>query len=72
MEEVQKHLQAKEAVIEVYRLLAQRREEVKASEISENPQGRILEPGFRVVFPDTPGAHPGRLRLTEDGRVMAP
>jgi hypothetical protein len=72
VEEVQKRLQAKEAVIEMYRLLVQRREEVKASEISENPQGRILEPGFRVVFPDTPGAHPGRLRLTEDGRVMAP
>ena len=71
LEEVQKRLQAKEAVIEMYQLLAQRREEVKASEISENPAGKILEPGFRVVFPDTPGANPGRLRLTEDGRVIA-
>jgi hypothetical protein len=71
LDEVQKRLQAKEAVIEMYQLLAQRREEVKASEISQNPKGRILEPGFRVVFPDTPGANPGRLRLTEDGRVIA-
>jgi hypothetical protein len=34
-------------------LLAQRRAEIKASEISKNRRGQILEPGFRVIFPET-------------------
>ncbi len=34
------------------RLLDQRRREVFASEISMNPRGQILEPGFRVIFPE--------------------
>jgi hypothetical protein len=43
-------------------LLAQRRNEIRASEISKNPRGQILEPGFRVIFPEpsrpvTPGSH---------------
>lgn len=38
---------------EFYQLLLQRREQIKASEISKNPKGQILEPGFRVIFPDT-------------------
>ncbi|MET0552055.1 MAG: hypothetical protein ABW221_03390 [Vicinamibacteria bacterium] len=47
------------------RLLAQRRVEVGASEISQNPDGRILEDPGRVVFPETtPRAMPGRLQLT--------
>jgi hypothetical protein len=36
-----------------YRLLLQRRSEIRASEISKNPLGQILEPGFRVIFPTT-------------------
>ncbi|WP_225316693.1 hypothetical protein [Legionella longbeachae] len=36
----------------MYRLLVQRRMEVGTSEISLNPLGQILEPGFRVIFPE--------------------
>jgi hypothetical protein len=52
-----------EAVRAWMRLLAQRRAEVGASEISKNPQGRILEDNFgRVVFPAVaPRPLPGRL-----------
>lgn len=47
-------------------LLAQRRLEVRASEISKNPGGQILEPGFRVIFPEpSVPAVPGKLRLDE-------
>ncbi|MFL5815679.1 MAG: hypothetical protein ACJ763_19070 [Bdellovibrionia bacterium] len=47
-------------------LLAQRRAEVRASEISKNPRGQILEPGFRVIFPEpTIPSAPGKLRLDE-------
>ena len=57
----------------MYRLLAQRREEVKTSEISQNGENKILEPGFRVIFPKvTPVAKPGALVLTEDCQVLAP
>ena len=40
------------AVHDLYLLLIQRREEAKQSEISKNPRGQILEPGFRVTFPE--------------------
>jgi hypothetical protein len=64
-------LQSKDAVIELVRLLAQRRQEAGDSEISKNPQGQILEPGFRVIFPmTTPPIRSGSLRLTEDGLVI--
>ncbi len=45
-------------VLSTLRLLVARRREVVASEISQNPRGQILEPGFRVIFPETddPGA----------------
>jgi hypothetical protein len=33
-------------------ILAQRRAEAFHSEISKNPLGQILEPGFRVIFPN--------------------
>ena len=53
------------------RLLAQRRSEAFASEISKNIQGQILEPRFRVIFPKTKAAiAPGSFRLTEDCQVM--
>jgi hypothetical protein len=54
----------------LYRVLAQRRSEAFASEISMNRQGQILEPGFRVVFPVvTPKPVSGQLRLTADCAV---
>ena len=72
LNQCQARLQTKDAVIEMYRLLAQRRAEVRASEISKNPRGQILEPGFRLIFPVvTPAATPGRLRLAEDGKVIS-
>ena len=42
-----------DTVLDWLRLLAQRRAEVSASEISRNPRGHILEDPGRVVFPVT-------------------
>ncbi|HST23631.1 MAG TPA: hypothetical protein VLR90_21150 [Blastocatellia bacterium] len=71
LSQCQKSLQEKSAALEMYKLLAQRRAEAFASEISKNPKGQILEPGFRVIFPKvTPAAKPGFLRLNEDGQVV--
>lgn len=58
------------AVLEWSRLLSQRRVETSASEISQNPLGRILEDPGRVVFPAVrakPGA--GKLTLTATCQV---
>jgi hypothetical protein len=44
-----------DGVLDLYRLLLQRRVEAFESEISKNPKGQILEPGFKVVFPCDPG-----------------
>jgi hypothetical protein len=57
------------AVLDWYRLLAQRRVEVSASEISQNPNGHILEDeprdAGRIVFPSSqPRAVAGNLELT--------
>ena len=58
------------AVMEWYRLLGQRRAEVSASEISQNPRGHILEDPGRVIFPSMqPVAVAGRLTLTPACRV---
>lgn len=38
-------------------LLIQRREDISMLEISKNPRGQILEPGFRVIFPFMPKKH---------------
>lgn len=54
-------------VLALYRLLLQRRIEISANEISKNPRGQILEPGFRVIFPESkiqPVAGQLRLGLT--------
>jgi hypothetical protein len=73
LDQCQNRLQTSDAVLTMYRLLAQRREEVRTSEISQNKKGKILEPGFRVIFPTvTPAAMPGTLPLTEDCQVHAP
>jgi hypothetical protein len=58
------------AVLDWLRLLAQRRVEIETSEISKNPQGRIIEDG-RIVFPTTrPQAVSGRLALTPACQVQ--
>ena len=55
------------AVVDWSRLLAQRRAEVGASEISKNPRGHILEDPGRIVFPSIqPQAVAGRLVLTPE------
>lgn len=54
-----------------YLLLAQRRAEIRKSEISANSQGEILEPGFRVIFPeDRIDTISGKLKLTADCDVV--
>lgn len=54
----------------LYRVLLQRRHEIAASEISKNPRGQILEPGFRVIFPEGPAAPPpGAFEVSEDCEV---
>ena len=59
------------AVLDWLRLLAQRRAEVSASEISKHPQGHILENPGRIVFPFTqPPPIAGRLVLTPACQVQ--
>ena len=41
-----------EGVIESVSYLSGIRESVYDDEISKNPRGQILEPGFRIVFPE--------------------
>ncbi|WP_419420118.1 hypothetical protein ACNVED_02160 [Legionella sp. D16C41] len=51
-------------------LLSQRRLEIGASEISANPLGQILEPGFRVIFPDNNlNSLPAHLEIDEHCEV---
>jgi hypothetical protein len=57
-------------VLEWFRLLAQRRAETSASEISANGANHILEDPGRVVFPEVqPKAIAGRLTLTAGCQV---
>lgn len=57
---------SREALAGWLRIASQRRKEVAAAETSQNPRGTILEPGFRVIFPeDRLNATPGALRLRE-------
>ncbi|MGQ3887887.1 hypothetical protein ACQUW5_02500 [Legionella sp. CNM-1927-20] len=68
----QKKLSKRSNVEKMYALLSQRRAEIKASEISANPLGQILEPGFRVIFPENNLASlPGQLTLDEDCNIRA-
>jgi len=60
-----------ENVEKILRLLLQRRVEIDASEISSNPKGKILEPGFRVIFPDTVIVSlPEKLKLTSECDII--
>jgi hypothetical protein len=71
LDQCQSRLQSEDTVSQVYHLLAQRRAEAFDSEISKNPNGQILEPGFRVIFPTTtPPVRSGTFRLTEEGLVI--
>ncbi|MCW8408392.1 hypothetical protein OQJ13_05345 [Legionella sp. PATHC035] len=64
-------LQNSKNVLLLYRLLAQRRAEIRASEISLNPRGQILEPGFRIIFPENKiSSTPERLKLTLSCEVI--
>lgn len=59
------------AVLDWVSLLAQHRAEVVTSEISQNPQGHILEDPGRIVFPSIqPPAVAGRLVLTPGCQVQ--
>jgi hypothetical protein len=72
LSQCQTRLQTKDSVLPLYRLLAQRRAEAFASEISKNPNGEILERTFRVIFPKTnPTIAPGSFRLTDDCQVVS-
>ena len=65
------NLKTPDGVAGMFRLLAARRAEAFASPISSNPQGQILEPGFRVIFPSvSPAVGAGTLRLTDDCQVL--
>lgn len=72
LNQCQNSLQSKDALVKLFQLLAQRRAEAFASEISKNPMGQILEPGFRVIFPQTtPQIRPGSFRLTKDCQLIS-
>ena len=59
-------LKAVDNVLKLTQLLDQRRNEIRASEISKNPRGQILEPGFRVIFPEfNKPVSPGQLELSK-------
>lgn len=63
-------LKGEENVKKLFLLLVQRRAEIKASEISKNRRGQILEPGFRIIFPETNiKPVPGELMLTDTCEV---
>lgn len=58
-------LRSKTGMQDLVDYLGQVRAEIKASPISSNPRGQILEPGFRVIFPDfTPTLSPDQKTLT--------
>lgn len=75
---VRRQALSEQGLDDYFRLLMQRRKEISASEISQNPRGRILEdgdsgrPGFRVIFPQSAQAPaPGEFTLNEEGYLMA-
>ena len=56
-------LKARDFVASALTLLIQRRNEIRRNEISANPRRQILEPRFRVIFPE-PAKTPGELTLS--------
>lgn len=63
-------LKSSGGLLKHYRLLAQRRTEIRVNQLSSNPRGQILEPGFRVIFPTlSPAAQAGKLMLNEECEV---
>lgn len=66
----QAQLQEEASVAALFGLLAQKRAEVFVSELSQSPGGQILEPGFRVIFPEvTPQPQPWSSKLTATCQV---
>lgn len=51
LEACQQRLNSPEGIIDLLQFLAAQRLAIAKSEISSNPRGQILEPGFRVIFP---------------------
>lgn len=71
LKQCQSKLRNRDRVIKLYLLLLQRRAEIRAFEISLNPKGQILEPNFRIIFPETQyQALPFKLQLTEECDVI--
>ena len=76
LESCQAKLKSPDSVENLFRVLVQRRVEVFESEISKNPRGQILEPGFKQVFPVAPDVQPFKARpvlnLTGGCEVVRP
>lgn len=53
----------------LFRIMLQRRQELRESQISKNPLGQILEPSFRVIFP-THKITVGNIFLGEDCNIF--
>jgi hypothetical protein len=53
-----KKLKTREFVVAALRLVQQRRAEIAGNDISKGQGGKILEPGFKIIFPQ-PSGQPG-------------
>ena len=51
--EIDTYLSKPKSEDDIFQKLLSTRKEVFESEISKNPRGQILEPGFRVIFPES-------------------
>jgi len=77
LEKVQAQVANQDYVTSLVRLLVQRRGEVFASVLSQDPLGQIFEPEFRVIFPNMsqlskylyPSGLSAQFWLTPDGKV---
>lgn len=69
LERCEQRLRTRDGALDLARYLGQTRAEIAASEISKNPRGQILEPGFRVIFPVlNPPPSPWRRTLNDECR----
>lgn len=67
LSQCQNRLKSPQGVQELVSVLGQTRLEAFASDISKNPRGQILEPGFRVIFPEfSPNAVQGAKTLDQN------